>query len=306
MNNNFISVIMSTYKEDISLLKIAIESIINQTCRNFEYLIAIDAPDNEELIAVVREYERQDDRIRVIYNEQNMGLVASLNKLLECAKGDYIARMDADDYSYPERLKKQLEYAIENDIDIMSGFVRVVDEKGNELRLMNKLPLDNTRIRNNLKYNNCMPHPAWFVKAKVYRELKGYNNIPYCEDYDFVLRAREEQYKFANYGEILFDYRMTTSSISRSNLYRQYISMNYVLDKYVRKKTVADYEQYFEIHYREKSEKPYCECAGYLSEALSLIKQKQHFRGFCKVFKAFWGSREYRKKMWAYLLQEIR
>lgn len=303
-SNIKISVIMSTYREDIGFLRTAVESILNQTYTNFEFLIAGDDPENEELIKVIRKYEDQDSRIKFFINEKNLGLVDSLNGLLKHTTGEYIARMDADDYSYENRLEKQLDRALETGADMMSAFVRVVDEQGNVIREMNRLPVDNAGIQKSLKKNNCMPHPAWFVKAEVYRRLGGYRQVAYCEDYDFILRAREEGFSFANCEEILFDYRMTVNSISRSNLFKQFISMNYVQEKYIKGREL-DYKEYYDSHYSKEKEEKYCRCANYLSEALIHLKQKKYIKGLFLTLKAYCGSREYQKKMWAYLLQEV-
>jgi len=305
-NNVKVSVIMSTYREQKEYLQIAIESILNQDFEEYEFLIAIDDPTNKELIAFINEYAEQNDKIRVFVNSKNLGLVSSLNKLLENATGEYIARMDADDYSYKCRLRKQYNYSVKNGLDIAAAYVKVVDESNRVIREMNKLPLSNNLIRRNLKYNNCLPHPVWFVKKTVYEELGGYNQVPYCEDYDFILRAREREYVFGNYNEVLLDYRMTRNSLSRSNLYKQYLSMKYILGKYEKKNITIPIEDYYKKYYDEKKEERYCRSAAMLSDGLISIKDRKYMNALVLILKSYFGSVEYQKKMWAYFLQELR
>lgn len=103
-----ISVIMSTFNEKLEWVKEAIDSIINQTYRNIEFIIIVDNPNNIELKNMLEQYCIEDDRIKIIVNEFNIGLVKSLNKALKICSGEFIARMDADDISVKYRLEKQL------------------------------------------------------------------------------------------------------------------------------------------------------------------------------------------------------
>ncbi len=101
---------MSTYNETVEELKKAIDSILTQTFKNFEFIIILDNPQNYEHKKVINEYLSKDKRIIFLINESNIGLAASLNEGIENAKGDYIARMDADDISMPNRLEKEYNY----------------------------------------------------------------------------------------------------------------------------------------------------------------------------------------------------
>ena len=123
-----ISVIMSTYREDEQFLRKAIESILIQTYTEFEFLIVADDPKNNELIEILREYEKKDARIHIYINKKNMGLANSLNALLKVAQGEFIARMDADDISMPDRLENQIVYMRQHQADVISCDVDVIDE----------------------------------------------------------------------------------------------------------------------------------------------------------------------------------
>ena len=113
------SVIMATYKESIECLKQSIESIINQTYNDFEFIIILDNPDNKEHIAFINDYVCKDERIKFYINDKNMGLTNTLNRGLELAEGKYICRMDADDISELYRMEHQKKYLEENDFDLI-------------------------------------------------------------------------------------------------------------------------------------------------------------------------------------------
>lgn len=108
--NSEVSVVMSVYNEPMEWISQSIESILNQSFTNFEFIIINDKPEGKEQIALINEYASQDQRIKIIQNEKNLGLTKSLNIGILHAKSKYIARMDADDISMPNRLKMQYEF----------------------------------------------------------------------------------------------------------------------------------------------------------------------------------------------------
>lgn len=221
---------MPCYRENQVILKMAIESILKQTYENFELIIILDDPENNNLKDVIKSFS--DSRIRFYVNEKNLKLAKTLNKGISLAQGKYIARMDADDISLPYRLEKQLNYLEKNNLDLIGGITEVIDENGNSIYSINKLPKDIKKINKALAYGNCIPHPTWFLKKDVYTSLHGYREIPLSEDYDFLLRAALNGYRLSNLNEPVLKYRMTTNSISRSNLYYQYLYMKFLSYEY--------------------------------------------------------------------------
>ena len=107
MTKDLISVVMSNYNTEESYLRASIESILNQTYENFEFII-VDDCSTDNSIDVIESYS--DKRIKLIKNKENMGLTKSLNVAIKEAKGEFIARMDADDISLPQRFEKQVEF----------------------------------------------------------------------------------------------------------------------------------------------------------------------------------------------------
>ena len=110
-----ISVIMSTYNDEKKVGK-SIESILNQTYKNFEFLI-VDDFSQDSTLDVLKHYEAKDRRVKIFTNKQNIGLTKSLNKLIFHSKGEYIARQDSDDFSEKNRFKKQINFLIDNEYD---------------------------------------------------------------------------------------------------------------------------------------------------------------------------------------------
>ena len=111
-NQNFpkISVLMPVYNTDNTILKQTIESILNQTFADFEFLIVNDCSTNENVEKIVLEYQQKDNRIKYFMNEKNLGISGTRNKLIDLSQGEYLAVMDHDDISLPNRFEKQVEF----------------------------------------------------------------------------------------------------------------------------------------------------------------------------------------------------
>lgn len=228
--NPLVSVIMSAYNENECELSSSIESILNQTYRNIEFLIVNDNPENKTLSFVLNTYMQQDDRIVVINNLENMGLVNSLNKAISHATGRYLARMDADDIARPERIQQQLAFMIDNDLDIVGGFFDLIDEHGTSMNQTITIPVNHRQICKDIRWRSCIPHPTWLVRREVYESLGGYRQIPYAEDYDFLLRLLRTNYKTGNLPCVVLDYRVRPLGISVSNQLKQEAVQNYLAE----------------------------------------------------------------------------
>jgi glycosyltransferase involved in cell wall biosynthesis len=178
---------MSVYNEKESWIKEAIESILNQTYKNLEFIIVIDNPIREDIIKVIKEYVKKDNRINYFINEKNMGLVYSLNRALKHCNGEYIARMDADDISHVNRFELQLNYLEENNLDLIGCNVNLFNEEG-IFYTTNKL-LTHKYIKKLLTYGTIgIVHPTFFGREEVFRKLNGYKNAFHAEDMEFLAR----------------------------------------------------------------------------------------------------------------------
>lgn len=232
--NELISVIMSTYNEEPEWIKKAIDSILNQTYSEIEFIIILDNPKNEMLKELLLEYQAQDKRVKVIPNKENIGLVKSLNIALEHCSGTYIARMDADDISMSDRLSKEKQYLEENHLDFIFSGMIVIDETGKQLFEWDNNAFTPEQIKNVMGIWNISLHPTWFLKREVYQTLGGYREIPYCEDYDFSLRALNHGYKIGKLNENLLFYRMRSTGISKSNNFEQFLISHKITQLYKR------------------------------------------------------------------------
>ena len=221
-----ISVLMSAYNESELELKSSIYSILNQTHDRIELILVNDNPENKIIDRIITEIS--DERIIYIKNEKNMGLVASLNRGLMYANGDYIARMDADDISEKTRLEKQLECLKEGDYDVIGCAINYIDESGRNLNRVDYFPTDGKKIIRRNKWKQCVAHPTFFLKKSVYDTLNGYRNISYCEDYDFICRCIASGFKIGNSPETLLNYRIRRNSITQKNLYEQKVRSYYI------------------------------------------------------------------------------
>ena len=300
-----ISVVMPVYREKEIFVRQAIESVLNQTFSEFDYIIILDDPSNKHLIQVVDEYKTKDKRITFYINERNLGCPLTKDKGIRLCTTEYVAIMDADDISCPERLEKQLERMQRERIDFLSGYVSVIDEDGNVLYNMDNLPVYHTDIKKKMRVNNCMPHPAWFFRRDSYLKLNGYDDIQGCEDYDLLLRAIESGQILGNCDQIVLKYRLSNQSISRNNLYKQYFMMRYIQDCYFYHKfSVNSFEEYESKKFTEKAARNYTKAAQAFEEALMYRKEKRYFHMFQKCFQIL-ISKEYVLKIVRYISQNI-
>ena len=302
-----ISVIMSTYKEDERLLRESIESILNQTYKDFEYIIILDYPDNDVHKSVIEEYALKDDRIHFYINEKNMGLTDSLNRGLSLCHGEYIARMDADDISLPDRLERQMKYLEKNHYDLIGGITEMINENGSLLYSIKSVPTDPKKINKALRYSQCIAHPTWLGKKEVFEKNAGYRHMPLCEDYDFTLRAVLNGFVISNLNEPVLKYRMTSNSISRSNLFEQYLYMSYITNEY-KNKRVASVDKayaYVQQHLNDSDTEKYLKANVIFNRMLQEMSDKQLLPfikdGFCLLF----SSKYYLNKIYRFIILSI-
>ncbi|MDD8048026.1 MAG: glycosyltransferase [Thomasclavelia sp.] len=297
-----VSVIMATYKEPIEQLKQSIESILNQSYKDIEFIIILDNPSNQIHIDLINEYKKNDNRIVFEINDKNQGLTYSLNKGLKLAKGKYIARMDADDISLPTRLQLQLDYLEKNNCDLIGGLSSMVADNGEIIYAIQKVPTDKEKIKKLLKYNQVISHPTWFGKKEVFDKLNGYREMPLCEDYDFTLRAVLDGYVISNINECVLYYRMSADSLSRSNLYEQFLYCKYITHEYSKGNisNIQDAKKYVSEHYNEKKAKKYSLANVRFNKTLNDI-QKKHYLKFIKDgFQLTFTSKAYLNKIYRF------
>ncbi|MBO5249077.1 MAG: glycosyltransferase [Clostridia bacterium] len=223
-----ISVLMSVYNETEDELSQSIESILCQTYSHFEFIIINDNPENQRICAVLQRYGDADSRIKLFPNEENIGLVASLNRGWKLAQGEFIARMDADDISTPDRFEKQLAYMEEHRLDFIGSNLQNINEAGEPISSVRYFPALARNVENTAGLFSGLCHPAWLMKRQVMDRLNGYRNIYSCEDYDFILRALAMGFQLGNCQHPCLYYRIRTAGISRSNYATQSVISYYL------------------------------------------------------------------------------
>ena len=244
-----LSVVMTVYNEREDWLRKAIESVLSQTYKDFEFIIVLDNPNNMDLYQIIEEYQQADSRIVFLVNKKNMGLIASLNRGLNIATGCYIARMDADDVCVCNRFETELRILEKESLDLVGTNVSFIDEDDNDLGIMNPYGETITKCRETLKYKSCLCHPTWMFRKELVSKFGDYGNIPTVEDYEFLCRMSANGCKMRLINEILYVVRRRKSSVTYSNIYYQFLVSEQV-SKYYRlvmrkrsKYNLADIEQ---------------------------------------------------------------
>ena len=211
--NPIVSVIMAARDSDPWLAD-SLKSILEQTLECFEFLIVDDA-SNDQTATIIKEFQSRDPRIKVFTNDSPKGLPANLNFLIKEARGDYIARMDADDISHPERLEVQLAFMKKNkDIGLCFSEVNIILNEGDFL--CKKWSPNNIKTALfMLPFLNYFVHPTAFVKREVYIEDGLYNeNFIKAQDWELWQRISRKGIGFGIVPKVLFDYRLRLNSNS--------------------------------------------------------------------------------------------
>lgn len=225
---------MPVYNSDRYLQK-SIESILSQSLTNFEFII-VDDGSSDNSLKIIKKYIKKDKRIVLIQNPVNIGTTKSLNKGLFIAKGKYIVRMDADDWSYPDRFKKQYEYMEKNiEIGVSGGVVDVCNE---DMKIMytRKYPLTNNDIRKIIFLYSPFAHSATIWNTEKMKNVGGYNeNILLSQDCELYFKIGKDS-KFGNITSNVIKLRThnKSSSVSRDMLQDKYAI-------YARIKAVMEY-----------------------------------------------------------------
>ena len=217
MNDPLVVWLMPAYKSGQTIAR-ALDSIFAQTYTNY-YVVIICEPDDLNTIDVVSNYANHDERIRVIQNIHKMGVGYSLNQgidytfrtFTECK---YFARMDADDYSYPERLKKQVEYLeARPDVGVLGTARRVVE---GDRSFIQRLPCFDDEIRVSQLFRVPFIHPSILFRTEL---LKGGIRYPItlCEDQEFFYLLSKKT-KFSNLSDVLIDYYISESQETSSKI----------------------------------------------------------------------------------------
>lgn len=204
-----VSVLTPLYNTDPVFLREMIESILNQTFRDFEFILLNDSPDNREIEEIVRSY--QDPRIVYVENESNLGISESRNKLLALSRGEYVAIFDHDDISCKERLEKQVDYLDSHrEVGVVGCYIRHIPKNR-----VTRFPVANLDIKRELIHGCVVPHTGAMIRKSVLIDngLCWEGAFSPAEDYMLWVKLIAKT-MFHNIPEVLVLYRSYDSNTS--------------------------------------------------------------------------------------------
>lgn len=236
-----ISVVMPVYNGE-KYLRESIDSILNQTYSDFEFIIINDA-SKDSTEEIIKSY----DDVRIVYakNEQNLGVAGTLNRGLAIAKGEYIARMDADDISMPQRFEKQVKLLDKHkDIGVCGSNIILFGEDITERTFI--YSKTDAQIRVDMMFNSAFAHPVVMIRHNILTQ----NNIKYDISYE-----KAEDYKMwhdilkyckgYNFQEPLLKYRYHNAQVTKTHIADKNKSVNKIRD--IMYKTIAGNEDCYEV-----------------------------------------------------------
>jgi len=193
-------------------LSAAVDSILDQTFREFEFII-IDDGSSDRSASILDSYQSYDPRVKV-YHQQHGGLIKSLNRGCSLAQGRYIARMDSDDIAIKNRLMWQVEFMERHpEVGVLGGAVEWIDAAGRSLQI-HRYPTEDGQIKSTLLDGCAFWHPTVLLRREVFVWANGYRRVVVdAEDYDLWLRIAD-QYQLANLEAVVLKYRIHPYQVS--------------------------------------------------------------------------------------------
>lgn len=209
MTNNLVSIIMASHNSAL-FIEESIESVLNQTYMNWELLISDDC-STDHTKEIVSQYAKQDQRICFIEAKRNSGPAVTRNRAISRAKGRYIAFLDSDDLWTPNKLQKQIACLTANKAVLSYGYYDVIDEDGNYIKTIKKLPRHTT-------YNKLLKNQVIGCLTAIYdRDLCGTIKMPVIrkrQDFGLWLRILKGNHKAICVNSVIGTYRLRKGSVS--------------------------------------------------------------------------------------------
>lgn len=249
MNSPLVSVIIPCYNAE-KYVEEAVRSIMNQSYKNLEIIVTDDC-STDNTLQLLKNLANEDNRIKIIENNENLKIVKSLNNMIRIAHGKYIARMDADDVSLPERIEKQVRFMEENPVYGVCGTnAWHIDERGHTIGKSN-LPITHEDNQFYLVYYSTLYHPTIMVRSDIYKKNFYSDVFLYAEDYELWCRlVFKENIKVVNLVEKLFKYRVFQTQSSSVYHNKQIEASTKIFDTYnvVEKNTISMHKNVFFMH----------------------------------------------------------
>ncbi len=243
-----LTVLMSLYNSR-AYLRDAVESTLAQTHRDFEFLI-IDDGSMDDSLAIAREYEKRDARIRVIAHE-NWGAPDALNHAVGEASHDWLFRMDPDDVMMPNRLERQLAFLKENpDLAVASSLVELIDSSGKRIGHSRSPYVERDIVAATIAGPTLIGfhHPAAAIRKSVFQSVGGYRKQYWpADDLDLWNRIGEHGHTMLVQKEYLLKYRIHSASISMSAGQQQVLTLDWVEDSKRRRRAALPEQTFAEF-----------------------------------------------------------
>lgn len=225
-----VSVLMPAYNAE-KYIGEAIESILNQTFRDFEFIVVEDG-SKDKTWEIIQQYAKKDGRIIALRNEKNLGIAGNRNRLKNLAKGDYVAWQDADDISLSTRLEKQVAFLDSHpEVGIVGAYLEFFED-GQGASGIRKYSSDDQKLRENIFLFSPVAQPVAMIRKKILDEAGDYNlKYPPAEDIDMSFRIGEKS-QFSNIQEVLLRYREHPNSNTFTRLKKSERSTLEIRKKY--------------------------------------------------------------------------
>lgn len=209
-----VSVVMASFNENTEIITGAVNSIIGQTFTDWELLIADDST-NEDTKTCIDNFT-SDSRIKVIRKDKRMGLSGARNVALSNAKGRYVAIMDADDFSLPERFEKQVNYLDNNPkCYVLGGQMNIMDENS-AIVSSRHYPLKGFKLKLFAAFRNPIAHPTVMFRKELFDKGFSYDEtLKMSEDLDLWLRIMNAGYGIENLSECVINYRVGSNFVDK-------------------------------------------------------------------------------------------
>lgn len=215
----------------------AINSILNQTFKNYELIIIANGKDASEIATTLKGKINTSQQVKVI--ETCIGQLGfSLNLAISQSNYDIIARMDSDDIAHPDRLEKQITYLEKNNLDLVGTAINLIDE--NDIFLGLRSYPQKNEIFKKIIFKNPFAHPSVMFRKAFFLKHRGYSGGFNSEDYDLWLRMRDSTPRWDNMEEPLLNYRIHSNSTQRSKL-AYYECASYSLREFLKNRKMINF-----------------------------------------------------------------
>jgi glycosyltransferase involved in cell wall biosynthesis len=222
-----LSILMSIYNEPKRYIVESILSLLNQSFADFECIIIVDNPQLTDIVTIVNSFN--DGRLKLIYNENNMGLALSMNRAATIASSPVFARMDADDIAEKDRLEIEYQILNEKNVDVVYANYTFIDSNSKSLSGLGRQFVDGYADPVDIALNpNQIHHPTVMMRRTIFEEVRGYRDFPCAQDSDLWMRMQEAGASFYKVSTPLIKYRINPQSTTQARYFKQSLTTRYI------------------------------------------------------------------------------